>query len=87
MKAAWVRKESLAKATDPGPLRGTALARLKAMPTPTLMDWVDNSLSKIGKLVSDSARQGVDVTLIQQAETEAAALAQALRELVYRGVR
>lgn len=83
MKGNWSRKHETPSAMERAggsPLR----ARMRVVPTSDLVIWIDNSLSKIGKLVSDSQRAGVDEVLLRQAEAEASALVQALRELAGR---
>lgn len=82
MRPAWIRKDG--GQPSEGPLKGVARERLRAVPTTDLVTWIDNSLSKIGKLVHDSQRVHTDDVLLRQAETEAAALVQALRELAGR---
>ncbi len=86
MRTTWARKERTV--ASEGPLTGVALQRLRAMESGTLLDWADNSLSKIGALIRDSQREGVERTArLSLAEQEAAALGQALRELINRADR
>lgn len=80
----WERKET-AKEAVAGPLKGVALQRLRAAETAELRNWVDNSLAKIGRLVSDS-RRATDIALLRAAEEEAGALVQAIQELADRRV-
>lgn len=84
----WERKDAEKQAsakTASLPLQGRALERMRSLPTPVLVEWIDNSITKIGKLVIDSQRDGLS-GLLPDAEREAAALVQALRELAERAV-
>jgi hypothetical protein len=86
VKQGWARKDIPQRvASERGPLNGKALARLQGMSTDMLVTMIDNSLSKIGKLVLDSQREGM-AALLGDAEREAAALAQAISELSQRTV-
>lgn len=75
----WTRKDGAV--ADPGPLKGQALKRMQEASTPTLIEWVENSLSKVGILVAESQRGGSNAALIEEGKQEAAALLQALDEL------
>lgn len=85
MSPAWERKTTVRPRQAPmDPLVGRALERMRTMPTATLIEWIDNSLAKIGKLVADSQREGM-AALLPDAQREAQALVQALGELAARG--
>lgn len=78
----WAAKEMPTRKA--GPLDAVALARLRMLDTATLSVWIDNSLVKIGQQVSASQRaveSSEAAILLAEAEEEAAALVQALREL------
>lgn len=81
----WAQKETPKR--QQGPLNAVALARLRMLDTATLSIWIDNSLVKIGQQVSASQRaveRNEAAILLAEAEEEAAALVQALRELAAR---
>lgn len=59
-------------------------SRMRMLSRDELTLAIDNSLSKIGKLVQDGQRPGMGA-LLMDAEKESAALTQALQELSQRG--
>lgn len=75
---AWVRKDGAVPGQSTGPLKGSAMKRVQEMSTPTLIEWIENSLSKIGILLTESQRDHSNAAVIEEAKLEAAALAQAL---------
>ncbi len=79
----WARKE--APAGSRGPLKGEALARMRRMDYPTLMDWMDASVTRVGLLLRESTRADRPTTVVlEQALEETRALEQALLELLSR---
>lgn len=84
MKQGWARKgPEQHLAPERTALNGKARARLQGMTTEMLVLMIDNTLSKIGKLVLDSQREGMDM-LLADADRETAVLAQAIGELSQR---
>jgi hypothetical protein len=80
----WVRKDGAVAERSAGPLKGQALKRVQESSTATLIEWVENSLSKVGILLAESQRDRANHALLEEAKIEAAALCQVLDEVSQR---